>query len=151
MAVPPVATGLAVRHAGSARTLAAALSMSAFNVGIALGSWGGGRALDSSLGAAGPALIGAVGAALGLVPLLALARAVKRAAVTEHAAVAQPRDATELAPASLRPGPDWSIQPAQSTSSSLRTICAPIDAASAAVPIKGAAGDPAHLERQTGL
>jgi DHA1 family inner membrane transport protein len=74
MSVPPVVTSLAVRYARSAPTLAAALSVSAFNLGIALGSWAGGRALDSSLGATGPALIGAAGAALGLVPLLALAR-----------------------------------------------------------------------------
>ena len=107
MAVPPVATGLAVRHASSAPTLAATLSVSAFNVGIALGSWMGGRALDSSLGASGPALIGAVGAALGLVPLLALARAGERAAHAERTAVAQHRepDATELAPASPPTGP----------------------------------------------
>jgi len=102
MAVPPVATGLAVRYTSSAPTLAAALSVSAFNVGIALGSWVGGRALDSSLGASGPALIEAVGAALGLVPLLALTRAGKGAAHAEHTALTQHRetDATELAPAS---------------------------------------------------
>jgi|tagenome__1003787_1003787.scaffolds.fasta_scaffold20857012_2 predicted MFS family arabinose efflux permease len=102
MAVPPVATGLAVRYASSAPTPAAALSVSAFNVGIALGSWVGGRALDSSLGASGPALIEAVGAALGLVPLLALTRAGKGAAHAEHTALTQHRetDATELAPAS---------------------------------------------------
>jgi predicted MFS family arabinose efflux permease len=51
MSVPPVVTGLAVRYARSAPALAAALSVSAFNLGIALGSWAGGRALDSSLGA----------------------------------------------------------------------------------------------------
>jgi predicted MFS family arabinose efflux permease len=102
MAVPPVATGLAVRYASSAPTLAAALSVSAFNLGIALGSWVGGLALDSPLGASGPALIGAVGAALGLVPLLALARATGRAAHPEPAAAIRHRDsdAIELEPAS---------------------------------------------------
>jgi DHA1 family inner membrane transport protein len=73
MAVPPVATGLAVRFAGAAPALAAGLAVSAFNAGIALGSWIAGYALDSSLGVAGPALVGAVMAAVGLVPLIALA------------------------------------------------------------------------------
>jgi predicted MFS family arabinose efflux permease len=73
MAVPPVATGLAVRFAAAAPTLAAGLAVSGFNGGIALGSWIAGDALESSLGATGPALIGAIMAAVGLVPLLALA------------------------------------------------------------------------------
>jgi predicted MFS family arabinose efflux permease len=79
MSVPPVATGLAVRYASKAPTLAAALSVSAFNLGIALGSWAGGTALDSSLGAVGPAVIGAGGAALGIVPLVVLALVTRRA------------------------------------------------------------------------
>jgi DHA1 family inner membrane transport protein len=73
MAVPPVATGLAVRFASAAPTLAAGLAVSAFNGGIALGSWIAGDALESSLGATGPALIGAIMAAVGLLPLFALA------------------------------------------------------------------------------
>jgi DHA1 family inner membrane transport protein len=73
MAVPPVATGLAVRFASSAPTLAAGLAVAGFNGGIALGSWIAGDALDSSLGATGPALVGAVMAVVGLMPLLALA------------------------------------------------------------------------------
>jgi DHA1 family inner membrane transport protein len=73
MCVPPVATGLAVRFASSAPTLAAALAVSAFNTGIAVGSWIAGYALGTSLGATGPALVGAVMTALGLAPLLALA------------------------------------------------------------------------------
>jgi DHA1 family inner membrane transport protein len=73
MAVPPVATGLAVRFASSAPTLAAGLAVSGFNGGIALGSWIAGDALDSSLGATGPALVGAVMAVVGLIPLLGLA------------------------------------------------------------------------------
>jgi DHA1 family inner membrane transport protein len=79
MSVPPVATGLAVRYASKAPTLAAALSVSAFNLGIALGSWAGGIALDSSLGAVGPAVVGAGGAALGIVPLVVLALVTQRA------------------------------------------------------------------------
>jgi predicted MFS family arabinose efflux permease len=79
MSVPPVASGLAVRYASEAPTLAAALSVSAFNLGIALGSWAGGIALDSSLGAVGPAVVGAGGAALGIVPLVMLALVTNRA------------------------------------------------------------------------
>jgi DHA1 family inner membrane transport protein len=74
MAIPPVATGLSVGIAGSAPTLASALTVSAFNGGIAIGSLIGGRTLDSSLGETGPATVGVVMVALGLVPLAALAR-----------------------------------------------------------------------------
>src|SRR5215213_2176573 len=74
MAIPPVATGLSVRLAGSAPTLAAAFAVSAFNGGIAAGSSVGGHTLDTSLGATGPAVVGAVMVALGLIPLAALAR-----------------------------------------------------------------------------
>lgn len=72
MAVPPVVTSLAVRFAGDAPTLAAALAVSSFNVGIALGSWIAGHALESSLGLTGPALIGTVMVTLALIPLAAL-------------------------------------------------------------------------------
>jgi DHA1 family inner membrane transport protein len=81
MAIPPVATGLSVRLAGSAPTLAAAFAVSAFNGGIAAGSSMGGYTLDTSLGQTGPATVGAVMAALGLVPLAALV--VRRASRTE--------------------------------------------------------------------
>jgi predicted MFS family arabinose efflux permease len=73
MAIPPVATGLSLRLAGSAPTLAAAFAVSAFNGGIAAGSSVGGHTLDTSLGATGPAIVGAVMVALGLIPLAALA------------------------------------------------------------------------------
>jgi DHA1 family inner membrane transport protein len=72
MSIPPVATGLTVRLAGSAPTLAAAFAVSAFNGGIAAGSSIGGRSLDG-LGETGPATVGVVMVALGLVPLGALA------------------------------------------------------------------------------
>jgi DHA1 family inner membrane transport protein len=72
MSVPPVVTSLAVRFAGNAPTLAAALAVSSFNTGIALGSWVAGTALDSSLGLTGPALVGTVMVTLGLAPLAAL-------------------------------------------------------------------------------
>jgi DHA1 family inner membrane transport protein len=74
MAVPPVATGLAVQYAAAAPTLAAALTVFAFNLGLALGSSVAGIALDSSLGATGPALIGVVAVCLGIPPLLVLLR-----------------------------------------------------------------------------
>src|SRR3954454_10116399 len=51
MAIPPVATGLSLRLADSAPTLAAAFAVSAFNGGIAAGSSAAGHTLDASLGA----------------------------------------------------------------------------------------------------
>ncbi|MEU3881762.1 hypothetical protein [Streptomyces californicus] len=71
--VNPVVTSLAVRFAGDAPTLTSALTTSGYNTGIAAGSLAAGRALDSSLGLTGPALVGAVFAALTLLPLIALA------------------------------------------------------------------------------
>lgn len=73
MAIPPVATGLSVRLADSAPTLAAAFTVSAFNGGIALGSSIGGHTLDTSLGTTGPAAVGVVMVVLGLIPLITLA------------------------------------------------------------------------------
>src|SRR3954468_23292773 len=77
MAIPPVATGLSVRLAGSAQTLAAAFTVSAFNGGIAVGSLAGGQTLNTSLGATGPATLGIAMVTLGLIPLVAVA--IKRA------------------------------------------------------------------------
>src|SRR3954451_13747250 len=73
MAIPPVATGLSVRLARSAPTLAAALTVSAFNGGVATGSSLGGHTLNTGLGQTGPATLGVVMVALGLIPLGALA------------------------------------------------------------------------------
>src|SRR4051812_5263568 len=73
MAIPPVATGLSVRLAGSAPTLAAAFTVSAFNGGIATGTSIGGHTLNTSLGQTGPATLGVAMVALGLIPLSALA------------------------------------------------------------------------------
>ena len=53
-AVNPVVTALAMRFAGDAPTLTSALTTSAFNVGVAGGSWIAGEALDFSLGVTGP-------------------------------------------------------------------------------------------------
>ncbi|MFI1360590.1 MFS transporter [Streptomyces sp. NPDC020898] len=69
----PVLGALIMRFAGSAPTLASALGSSASNVGIAIGSGLAGVALTSSLRQAGPPLVGALAAALTLVPLTALA------------------------------------------------------------------------------
>jgi DHA1 family inner membrane transport protein len=71
--VPPVVTSLAVRFAGDAPTLTSALTTSAYNTGIAAGSAVAGRAMGSSLGLTGPALVGTISAALSLLPLIALA------------------------------------------------------------------------------
>jgi len=73
MAIPPVASGLSVRLAGSAPTLAAAFTVSAFNGGVATGSSIGGHTLNTSLGETGPATLGVAMVALGLIPLGALA------------------------------------------------------------------------------
>jgi DHA1 family inner membrane transport protein len=71
--VNPVVTSLAVRFAGDAPTLASALTTSAYNTGIAAGSALAGQALGTTLGLTGPALVGAVFAALTLLPLTLLA------------------------------------------------------------------------------
>ncbi|MGW0818025.1 hypothetical protein ACWD00_33255 [Streptomyces viridiviolaceus] len=47
--------------------------MSAFNLGTAIGSWIAGFALESSLGATGPAVVGTVIAALTLIPAITIA------------------------------------------------------------------------------
>jgi predicted MFS family arabinose efflux permease len=69
----PVLSSLAVRFAGVAPTLGVALSVSAYNLGTAAGSGLAGRALDSGLGATGPAVVGTAIAALTVVPTAVLA------------------------------------------------------------------------------
>lgn len=73
MGVTAIATPLAVRFGHSGPSLAAALTVSAFNVGIAAATWLAGVALDSTLGTTGPATVGAAMAILGLIPLIILA------------------------------------------------------------------------------
>lgn len=73
MGIPPVGTGLAVRFAATAPTLAAAISVAAFNGGTALGTWIGAGTLDSDLGLLGPLTVGLVMAVLGVVALAAMA------------------------------------------------------------------------------
>lgn len=72
MATNPILIGKAVGYAGHAPTLASALSTSAFNFGTAVGSWIAGFALESTLGATGPALVGTGIAALYFLPITVL-------------------------------------------------------------------------------
>ncbi|MFJ7998149.1 MFS transporter [Streptomyces sp. NPDC096310] len=74
----PVLISLGVRFADKAPTLGSALTVSAFNVGIATASWLAGLALDSSLGGTGPATVGIAFAALALIPTIAIARVQRR-------------------------------------------------------------------------
>ncbi|MFC9131114.1 MFS transporter [Streptomyces sp. NPDC057099] len=69
----PVLMALAVRFARQAPALASALTVSAFNLGTALGSWLAGLTLDSDLGPTGPAAVGTAIAALTLIPTTTIA------------------------------------------------------------------------------
>lgn len=80
MSTNPILIGMAVRYADKAPTLASALATAAFNVGTAVGSWIGGFALASALGARGPVLVGTCIAALYVVPLVMLLRTERRTA-----------------------------------------------------------------------
>ena len=59
--------------AAAAPTLAAAVSVSAFNGGTAIGTWAGASAIESSLGILGPLTVAIVMAVLGLVTLVVMA------------------------------------------------------------------------------
>ncbi|GAA1491241.1 MFS transporter [Brachybacterium sacelli] len=76
----PVLVGLANRFGGEASTLATAMPTAIFNLGTAIGTALAGAALTTDLGARGPLLVGAVGAALVLVPLGTLALRERRGA-----------------------------------------------------------------------
>lgn len=69
----PIVVGEVVRVAGAGRSLPMALATSAFQVGIATGSWLGGVALTSGLGLKGPSLTGFAFALAALLPLSLLA------------------------------------------------------------------------------
>jgi predicted MFS family arabinose efflux permease len=73
MAIPPVGTGLAVRYAPAAPTLAAAISVSAFNGGTAVGTWLGAVVLETTMGVLGPLAVAIIMAVFGLLTLLAMA------------------------------------------------------------------------------
>jgi predicted MFS family arabinose efflux permease len=91
----PVLSSLAVRCAGVAPTLGVAMSVSAYNLGTAVGSSIAGLALDSHLGSTGPAVVGTGIAALTLIPAVAIAGIHRRRQVVHP---------TESAPGSP-PGP----------------------------------------------
>ncbi|WP_367318842.1 hypothetical protein [Streptomyces sp. HUAS ZL42] len=70
-AATPVLGALVMRFAGSAPTLASALSSAPSNVGVTIGSWVTGITLASFPRQTGPPLVGAAAAALAAVPLTA--------------------------------------------------------------------------------
>jgi DHA1 family inner membrane transport protein len=78
----PVLSSLVVRFSGVAPTLEVAMSVSAYNLGTAIGSWGAGRALDSGVGATGPAVVGTSFAVVTLVPTVANAVLQRRGPAT---------------------------------------------------------------------
>ena len=69
----PIVVGQVVHIAGTGRSLPMALATSAFQIGIAAGSWIGGVALTSALGLAGPSVLGTAIALSALIPLGLLA------------------------------------------------------------------------------
>ena len=74
----PVLSALAVRFSGVAPTLGVAMSVSAYNLGTAVGSGIASHALESRIGAIGPALVGTGFAALTLIPTIAIALRARR-------------------------------------------------------------------------
>ncbi|MFT3877482.1 MAG: MFS transporter [Propioniciclava sp.] len=78
MSTNPVLIGKAVGYAKDAPTLASAMCTSMFNVGTAIGTWVAGFAIESSLGATGPVVVGAVIGVLYFLPLGILARHPRR-------------------------------------------------------------------------
>jgi DHA1 family inner membrane transport protein len=81
MAVPPVATGLAVRFAGHAATLAAALAVAAFNAGTAIASAIESGTLNGPLGVLAPEVVGIAMALLGIIPLAVLGARSRRVVI----------------------------------------------------------------------
>lgn len=78
----PVLMSLAARYARQAPVLASALTVSAFNLGTAIGSWIAGLTLDTPLGTTGPAVVGTAIVALTLVPTTAIALTRRRPSAT---------------------------------------------------------------------
>ncbi|WP_327659518.1 MULTISPECIES: MFS transporter [unclassified Streptomyces] len=66
----PVLIALAVRYADRAPALASGLTVAAFNLGTAVGSWAAGLSLAGPLGTTGPAVVGTAVAALTLIPAI---------------------------------------------------------------------------------
>jgi DHA1 family inner membrane transport protein len=69
----PILVALAVRFGADSPTLAAAMPTSIFNLGTAVGTAITSMALESSLGALAPAIVGTIFTLLTFVPLTALA------------------------------------------------------------------------------
>jgi predicted MFS family arabinose efflux permease len=78
----PILVAETVRVAGTSGALPMAMSTSWFNVGIATGSWAGGIALTSSIGAQGPAMVGLIIALIALIPVIILASTKHRTTTT---------------------------------------------------------------------
>ncbi|MGW4229936.1 MFS transporter [Streptomyces sp. NPDC004980] len=78
----PIVVGEVVHIAGAGRSLPMALATSAFQIGIATGSWIGGIAMTSSLGLQGPSLVGFAFALAALLPLGLLAASHRKAAAS---------------------------------------------------------------------
>ncbi|MFG3545178.1 MFS transporter [Streptomyces clavifer] len=78
----PIVVGEVVHIAGAGRSLPMALATSAFQIGIATGSWIGGIAMTSRLGLQGPSLVGFAFALTALLPLGLLAATHRKAAAS---------------------------------------------------------------------
>ncbi|MGW0903333.1 MFS transporter [Streptomyces sp. NPDC002853] len=87
----PVLMSLAVRFARQAPVLASALTVSAFNLGTAIGSWIAGLTLDTSLGTTGPAVVGTAIAALTLIPTTAISLTQRRRSAAAVQAITEAR------------------------------------------------------------
>jgi predicted MFS family arabinose efflux permease len=78
----PVLSSLAVRFSGVAPTLGVSMSVAAYNLGTAVGSWAAGLTLASRLGATGPAVVGTVISALTLMPAVTITIVQRRRATS---------------------------------------------------------------------
>lgn len=74
----PVLIALSVHYAGTASTLGSSLSISAFNLGTAVGSGVAGLSLGTALGVTGPAVVGTVIVSRTLIPVITLAVLARR-------------------------------------------------------------------------
>jgi predicted MFS family arabinose efflux permease len=90
----PVLVNLAVRYGGAAPTLASAMATSCFNLGIAVGTWITGMALQGRLGALGVPVVGTVFAATIFLPFGALLILQRRATETAPRLSSRERNTT---------------------------------------------------------
>jgi DHA1 family inner membrane transport protein len=96
MGVTAIATPLAVRFGHAGPALAAALTVAAFNVGIAAATWLAGVALESPLGVTGPEVVGVIMVALGVIPLIILAGMRATSTIASDAVAAEALPEREL-------------------------------------------------------